>query len=283
MPVQPDPTRSVVRPANDSQAGVDTIETGMRLLLSLARMGGRPQTLSTLADAAAMSPPKAHRYLVSLIRTGLVERDPRRSMYRLGPAALEIGLNAIGGIDALVLATEAAQDLRDELNQTVAVMVWGSRGPLIVRAEESNQIASVSFKIGRELPVMSSASGLCLGAHLPWAVVEPVVRRELASSSEGAAGSPLPEALDAAHHRLESVRHRGMSRIVGTVTPGITALAAPLLDVRGYAAASISVVGPSGTFDSAWDGNVARILNRVCIDLSAQLGYRASARRHEGA
>lgn len=272
-PVRAEPAEP--QAASDPQVGIDSVETGVRLLMALARLGGRPQMLSTLAAHAGMPPPKAHRYLVSFVRTGLVERDPAMGRYRLGPSAVELGAAALGSVDAVALAAEAMPALRDEVDQTVALMVWGTLGPVIVRAEESERVVSVSFRIGRSLPVLASASGMSLAAHLPWATVAPAIAHEL---ERGGAGDETadPRALEAVRRRLATVRRRGMSRIDGTVTAGITALAVPVLDVTGRAVASMSVVGPGGSFDAGWDGPVARALARTCAALSARIGGRSA-------
>lgn len=266
------PAHGTVGAQPEAQAGIESIETGMRLLLVLSRLGGRPQMLGTLASAAGMSPPKVHRYLVSLVRTGFVERDARRGRYRLGPSALEVGVSAIGSVDALRLAGEVMPGLRDELNHTIALMVWGNHGPIIVRAEESNDVVSVSFRVGRGLPILGSASGLALAAHLPWAAVSTAIAAEIGAAPP--AHLPRPVTLEQVQRRLSLVRRRGLARIRGTVTSGISALAAPILDVRGYAAASLSVVGTSGSFDMRAQALAASALSEVCADLSRRLGHR---------
>ena len=100
----------------------------MRLLTALAERR-RPQMLKTLAAAAGMAPAKAHRYMVSFMRAGYVDREPESGLYRLGPASLHLGLSAIGGTDAIRLGTQAICELRDEINQTMAMMVWGQLRP----------------------------------------------------------------------------------------------------------------------------------------------------------
>lgn len=269
----PDPEPDAQDRAEEAQAGIDSVETGMRLLLALSRLG-RSQTLTAIAAASGLSPPRAHRYLVSLVRSGLAERDPARG-YRLGPAALEIGVSALASVDALQLASEAMADLRDELNHAVALMVWGRDGPVIVRAEDSNHPVSLRFRVGQALPVLSSASGVVLAAHLPWAAVRSIVEKELACAAVHDGAEPIP--LEQIQRRFAEVKRRGLSRIVGTLTPGINAFAAPVLDATGNATASLSVVAPSGAFETGWNSPVALALKRTCSTLSARLGYRPPA------
>ena len=57
---------------NDKR-GIQSIEVGGQLLRALVR-SGEPMMLRDLAAAAGMPPAKAHPYLVSFARLGLVEQ-----------------------------------------------------------------------------------------------------------------------------------------------------------------------------------------------------------------
>ena len=72
------------------RAGIQSVEVGFALLEGLTRSRG-PLMLKDVAASAGMSAAKAHRYLVSFQRLGLVTQDPRTARYDLGPAALKLG------------------------------------------------------------------------------------------------------------------------------------------------------------------------------------------------
>jgi DNA-binding IclR family transcriptional regulator len=63
------------------RAGIQSVEVGFALLEALTRARG-PQMLKDLASDAGMSAAKAHRYLVSFQRIGLVTQDARTSRWR---------------------------------------------------------------------------------------------------------------------------------------------------------------------------------------------------------
>ena len=81
----------------EGKHGVQSLEVGMSLLKAMVA-GQQAMMLKDIAAAADMPASKAHRYLVSLIRSGLVEQDPLSSRYTLGPFALNLGLVALGYI-----------------------------------------------------------------------------------------------------------------------------------------------------------------------------------------
>ena len=107
----------------ESKHGVQSLEVGAGVLRAVVN-GHRAMMLKEIAAAADIPPSKAHRYLVSLIRSGLIEQDPATSRYSLGPFALNIGLVAIDRLDRIRLGMAAISELRDEINETTAIAVW---------------------------------------------------------------------------------------------------------------------------------------------------------------
>ena len=67
------------------QRGIQSVEVGGQLLRALAE-GDGPMMLRDLARNAGMSAAKAHPYLVSFMRIGLVEQDKASGRYELDPA-----------------------------------------------------------------------------------------------------------------------------------------------------------------------------------------------------
>ena len=265
----------------DTQIGIDSIETGMQLLLAFVTLGGRTHQLKVLAEAAGMPPSKAHRYLVSLIRMGFVGRDELTGHYRLGPRSIELGASAIHAMDSVSLSIEAMIKLHDELDHTMVLSVWGTQSPVILRVEEADRLITVSFRVGKSLPLLASAAGLLFAAFLPRQVTEPLIQAEIRGNRERSGGK-LIRSMAEADRLIGEVRTRGLSRIAGDITPGIDAMGAPVFDNRGYPAAVISAVGPDGSFDSNWTGPVANALRERCAEVSHQLGFAvlATPRQH---
>ncbi len=87
--------------------GIQSVEVGGQLLRALAHEG-TPMPLKDLARGAGMSPAKAHPYLVSFGRLGLVEQDPTSGRYALGPLALQLGLISLQQSSPVTLATPRA-------------------------------------------------------------------------------------------------------------------------------------------------------------------------------
>lgn len=248
-----------------AQQGVQSVEIGMRVLSAIAAQG-RAASLTEIAEAAAMPAAKAHRYLVSLIRTRMVEQDPASGRYRLGEAALHVGLAALAGLDVMRFAGEALEALRDAIDETVLLAVWGNRGPVVVRWEESSRPVTTNVRAGSVMPLLNSATGRSFAAFLPDAVTAPFI------AAERKADPALAQDFDAI---LAATRERGLGRVDGDLLPGIASLSAPVFGHTGELAAVISALGPQGHFDASYDGPIAAALLRATDALSRRLGYEA--------
>jgi DNA-binding IclR family transcriptional regulator len=253
--------------------GIQSVETGGALLQALVTFGS-PMMLKDLAGAAGMPPAKAHRYLVSFIRLGLAQQDPVSGRYALGGFALQMGLAALGRLDAVRIASGILPELAPRLGTTVAVAVWGNKGATIVRWEDSRDIVTVNVRAGGVMPLLTSATGRCFAAWLPPGATALMIQAELDANSPGRRAAP--RSLAAVSRLLAPVRRAGLARAEGSLIPGINALSAPVFDHRGAMILALTALGYAGTFDCSDDGPVARDLRAVAKTLSHQLGAPAA-------
>lgn len=241
------------------QRGIQSIEVGGELLHALVRHG-RPMTLGHLAREAGFTAAKAHPYLVSFGKLGLVEQDGVSGRYGLGPFALQMGLTALHEQEPLRVATPLAAQLADELRLNVAMAVWGDRGPTVVRIEETNARLHLNMRPGTVMmPLMGSATARVFAAFLPERMTAALLAEEAA-----------PDMAET----LAEIRRRGLSRALGSPIPGINAFSAPVFNSTGFLTMALTAMGAEGTFDTAWDGPVATKLKACAEGLSARLGNR---------
>lgn len=96
-----------------AQRGIQSIEVGGQLLRALVHHG-RPMALKDLAREADMSAAKAHPYMVSFGRLGLIEQDRSSGHYLLGPLALQLGLISLQQADPVHIATPLVAELAQQ-------------------------------------------------------------------------------------------------------------------------------------------------------------------------
>jgi DNA-binding IclR family transcriptional regulator len=259
----------------DSRQGIQSIEVGVPLLRVLADHGA-PMMLRDLAKAAAMPAAKAHRYLVSFVRTGLVTQDATSGRYDLGHFALDLGLASLARLDAVRVATPVLDALSQEIGETVALAVWGNMGPTIVRWVESRRPVTVNLRTGAVMPLLNSAIGLCFVAFLESPLLQRQIDEELLINARGEdTRAPITRAqLDAL---TAEAREHGMSRVVGSLIPGINAFSAPVFNHDGKMALAITGLGPAGLLPPNWNGSIPKAIRAAARAISCQLGWHAHA------
>jgi len=252
------------------RSGVQSIDVGLRILMSLAEFSG-PVALKDISARAGMSPSRAHRYLVSLIRGGLAIQEPGTGHYNLGPGALKLGLAALRRLDVMHFAADALKTLQRQTSHTAMMTVWSENGPTIVRMQESDAPIIVNIRIGSALPLLTSASGHVFLAYLPRQVTQPLVDRALAGIG-GAVDSPRLIDETSIQAMIDDVRANGMSRIRGDLLPGLEAICAPVFDSQNNILAGLALLAPSGGLADG-EGDAAQLLRSVTQEVSGKLGH----------
>lgn len=251
--------------------GIQSIEVGGELLRALAR-SGEPMMLRDLAREAGMPPAKAHPYLVSFSRIGLIEQDETTGRYEIGALALELGLISLRRQSAVRIATPRIAALADSINHAVSLSVWGTHGATVVRLEEPSHPVHIAMRVGSVVALLETATGRAFAAFMPPNAVKTALESGL--DRLGVGYNPKRETITAkTTEMLAEVQSRGLARAIGDPLPGVNAFAAPVFDHAGHVALVITAMGPEGTFDASWDSAIATALRDCASDISRQLGH----------
>jgi hypothetical protein len=87
----PAKSKTTAQPTPARQAGIQSLEIGMRVLEALAT-GSSSMSLKELSLATRLAPSKLHRYLVSLVRGGMVTQYQASGRYDFGEATRRYGV-----------------------------------------------------------------------------------------------------------------------------------------------------------------------------------------------
>lgn len=242
--------------------GIQSVEVAMRLLDALATLG-ESSTLGAVAQASGLPASQVHRYLVSLIASGMARQDAQTGRYDLGPAALRLGLSALARIDAFRITDTAMTEFARASGRTVQVAALGPLGPTIIRWAMGRPPVMTSFQIGAVLPLLSSATGHAFLAFVPAVETDHLVAQELAASG-------------LTQDEVETVRARvhaaGFAHAEGALVPGLRATAFPIFDLQGRAILTATALA-TGPGPSDHEQTTTRELGEICAGLSAQLGW----------
>lgn len=242
--------------------GIQSVEVGGQLLKVLARTG-RQMALKDLARDAGMTAAKAHPYLVSFGKLGLIERDSVSGQYGLGPLAVQLGLISLQQVDPVRLAIAELPQLALAAGCTVSAAVWSATGPVIVRVEEGPSAVNVSMRHGMPASLRHTGTGKVFAA---FADPDAVARAMKAEGNAAALREPGFAA------EMAKIRLDGISVVRDELIAGISAMAVPVFDGFGKLVLAIAAMGPTAMMDLSVDGALAASLRDTGKRLSARLG-----------
>ena len=257
------------------QRAVQSVEVGGRLLLVLAN-NLEPMTLKELAAQAQLTPSRAHPYLVSFAKLGLIEQVAASGRYGLGPAALQVGLTCLHQLDPVKVATPIAEELAASTGYAVALAVWGNFGPTIIRMIEARQPLLVSMRAGTVMSILGTATGQAFAAVMPAERILQAVACALGDPAERE--TPIWRDSEAALQSIVAeVRQHGLARAEGRPILSVNAFSGVALNHEGEAAIGITLLGHSDHLSVAWDAPMAQRMRAVVAEISGRLGWQRPA------
>ncbi|MGP8119698.1 MAG: IclR family transcriptional regulator [Xanthobacteraceae bacterium] len=246
--------------APTARRGIQSVEIGFRVLAALAAEP-EPAALGTVARRSGLSPSQAHRYLASLIASGMAHQQPSSGRYELGPQAIQVGLAALARTDVFAEADPAIAAFTRETGRTTLLAARGPLGPTIVRWHAGRRPVVTSLSVGSVLPLLGSATG---HAFLGFMNDDEVA----AAREDDAAAGPPGGDVDAIRRQ---VRRTMSASVDEMLIPGLRATAVPILDIQGRAAL-VATVMATQAFNRADDEAIVRKLQAVCRALTERFG-----------
>jgi IclR family pca regulon transcriptional regulator len=201
-----------------------------------------------VAERTGLDRTTVYRLLETLVKLGVVARDPHTRRYRLGLRTLDYAFAALDGLEVRHVALSHLIDLERELalepdNVERGIFIGVLDGPDIVLVEMGWTRSVFARSGGRmRFPAHASAAGRCILAHTP-----PGERHELLSHVEFAPRTPRTvTSLSDVEARLEHIRRVGYDTSDREVFSDLVAIAVPVLGRSGSALASIGVSAAAG-------------------------------------
>jgi DNA-binding IclR family transcriptional regulator len=210
--------------------------------------------------------------MVSFLRIGIVEQEASSGRYDLGAYALDLGLSGLGRLDPVRLAGPFLDSLCEEIQETVALAVWGTHGATIVRIVDAGAPITITLRPGTVLSLHNSATGRAFSAFFRSPFLKKKLDEELQEASQASkvAVTTLRRQLE---KNLSDCQAHGIARATGSLTPGINGFSAPVYDHTGGMVAAITSLGAVGEFNVEWDSPLAKAMRDAALALSKRLGY----------
>jgi DNA-binding IclR family transcriptional regulator len=258
--------KNLHRPGEPSRQGIDAVEVAGAILQALLRCA-RPARLKDLEIAAGIPSAKIHRYLVSMIRCGLVRRHGSNGRYDFGLLAHQVGQVVARDNDVVSQLEARLAQFSRHIGEVVGVAQWVGHGVTFVNWFESSPEFSIRLKPGLQLDITTSATAKLLAAYLAREVTEPLVKSELAERRMHSARQ-----IEAVYRDYAEIRARGIAHSLGARRSGLNALSVPIFDRDGQVVVAVTALGMAPRFDADTSGPLARQMLALSAELSAQMG-----------
>ncbi len=217
---------------------IESVGRALRLLTLVADRGS--VSVSAAAEHLGVARSTAHRMLSTLLAEGFVRQDPVTKTYGAGRRMLEVGLAALRNLDVRAAARPELEALRDELGETVHLVLLEGTHILFVDSVESNRAVRVGSRTGMTMPAHCTAAGKAVLAALPPAALEEYLRAMPAGLTPNSLDDP-----DAVRAEIARTAERGWATNYEESEDGLSAVAVAVPEPSGLARSSITVSLPA--------------------------------------
>lgn len=147
------------------QSGIQSIDYISKILELFCDRHAK-LSLKEIASALNDSPAKVFRYLVSLTRIGLLQKTAHNE-YVVGDLALDLCFKALNLLDPIEQACQTAKAINRESSYGVAVSIWGSLGPTVIKTYEPVEGIYSKIRAGSVMSLINSSIGNTFAQFLP--------------------------------------------------------------------------------------------------------------------
>lgn len=253
-------------PKHRAPTGTQAIQRAIGLLKTFS--SARPKlTLAELHAATGLTKPTAHRLLSALESEGFVERSTPPGSFRLGPALVALGTQALESSDLRAEVRPTLEEIARSTGETTTLEVLVDDSMLILDAVKGTHLVSGSFEIGTRWPVHATATGKCWLASMSDELID------------GLGGTPLERYTDKTltdarglRPDLEDLRTRGYATGIEELEAGFVAVAVGVRDRLGTIVGAIGVGGPASRFTTTRVKELGQILREAAERLAATRG-----------
>jgi DNA-binding IclR family transcriptional regulator len=237
---------------HDDSGGLKSVATALDLLDCFAE--DEELGVSEVARRLGVAKSTAHRLLTTLATRDIIEQNAETGRYRLGLHLFELGDLAVSRLRLRKASMGVLEELREITGWTVHLAVADGPETLYLERFATLRGMRAMDQFRRRWPAHATASGKVMAAFNP-SLAEARIE----------AGLPrfTPQTItDVAAFRRElaATRNRGFAVARQELMSRLASVAAPVLDSRGLATASVSITGSSDDLPRDFDRHARLVI-----------------------
>lgn len=212
----------------------------------------------------------AHSLLKTLKHYDYIRQNPETGKYSLGLKLLERSTFLASSMDVRTIAKRMLTELSSKTGCTTHLVVLDGKSGVYIDKVESPANTIVYSRIGRRVPVHSSAVGKALLAYQPEEEIKKILNNYQFSRQTDKTITSKKEFLA----ELKQVAADGYAMDREENEPGVNCYAVPLYDHTGDVRYAISLSAPLSWFTEENRSGIVRNLKETAATISEQIGYR---------
>ncbi|MGI9247883.1 MAG: IclR family transcriptional regulator [Woeseiaceae bacterium] len=214
--------------------------------------------LAEVSERAGLNKTTTHRLLQALHSESLLERNAVNGAYRLGPALMALGVQALSSNDLRLRARPILRRLAEDSGETATLEVPIDDTMLILDEVTGSHFVGAGGNVGTRWPIHATSTGKALIAFDEQGV------ERLGESLNGLTAQTITEH-DRLLEQLGEIRRRGFAETVDELEEGFSGVAAVVRGGMGQVLGALSICGPTQRLS---DGRRASLGVTLCTAAS---------------
>lgn len=231
-------------------------------------------SIKEISNQLDLNKSTVHSLLKTLKHYGYIQQDEVSAEYSLGWKLFERGNLVISQIDLKNVASRHLKTLNISTNQTVHLVTRLGHEALYIDKINGHNTLVIYSKIGKKVPLHSSAVGKILTAFLPNDQFETIFKSYEFTKPTAQTITDF----ESFKNELVKVRACGFAMDNEENELGIICVAMPVYDYSNKVIASVSVSTPKINFTKQKKKEVLADLSTCVNDISHELGYKKNVK-----
>jgi IclR family transcriptional regulator, acetate operon repressor len=241
--------------ADPDATTIQSLDRAISILKTLA--SGEGMSLTELSEAAGQAPATVYRVLSTFAAHGVVEFQPARQLWNIGPEAFRIGSAFLTRANVVEQSRGVMRELMAATGETANLAIADGAEVVFLSQVETHEPIRAFFRPGTRGPIHASGIGKALLAYLSAEEIDRLAGAGLAAFTPHTITDRA-----ALLAELAAIRAQGWALDDQERTSGMRCVAAPIFNEHREAIAGVSISGPT---------------ERVARDRAATLGAQVRA------
>src|SRR5580704_2523867 len=250
-----------------------SVSSVRRALSIIEILANAPKGLGASVVSHKIHAPKssAHTILLTLERSGFLQRDARNGRFSLGPKFFTLGDRLLAATEPRDKARPFLMDLVETTELTAHLAILDADQIVYVEKMDSPGMVKMNTWVGRRIDAHCTALGKAMLAHL-----EPDHFNELFRGSVLSRRTRRTiDSKEALKRDIQKIRARGYAIDDEECGIGVRCVASPVFDRSGIAVAAIGVAGTTAQVSRQDIEELGNLAKSAAAKISRNLGFNS--------